>query len=326
MNNISAVAPSADREPQGTQANPSALVAAIVVIYQLTDPHLLQRLLCSVMDQVAITFLIDNTPVNCAKTFPIQIEPNARVVHIPLGDNTGVANAQNVGIARALEEGYSHVLLLDHDSALPPQVIQRLLAAETKLKACGVRVAAIGPVFQDEKTGEYSTAVRASHILPKRFSLDLGSKSPVETDHLIASGSLISADALNAVGLMRGDFFIDWVDIEWGLRAKKLGYKSFICPNAIMRHSIGDASVKFLGKSISLHSDFRNYCIVRNGMYLLKTSQYLGRQWKMVIILKIPKYLVFCPFHSKRPFHCFFLLLRGIVDGWSGNLGSLEVH
>jgi rhamnosyltransferase len=320
------VAASADHEPQGMQANGSPLVAAVVVIYQLTDPLLLQRLLSSLVNQVAITFLIDNTPLNCAKTRPIQIAPNASVVHIPLGDNTGVANAQNIGIARALEEGYSHVLLLDHDSALPPQIVQRLLAAETELNACGERVAAIGPVFQDEKTGDYSTAVRASYLFPKRFPLDLSSTSPVETDHLIASGSLIPANTLRAVGLMRGDFFIDWCDIEWGLRARKMGYKSFICPDAIMRHSIGDASAKFLWKSISLHSDFRNFCFVRNGMYLLRKSQSLSRQWKMAIILKIPKYVVFCPLYSKRPLHCFFLLLRGIANGWSGKLGNVEVH
>ena len=325
MNQQQVAAAPTDHQP-GDNGLRSARVAAVVVMCHLTDARLLERLLHSVVPQVAGTFVIDNTPADMKNTSPILPPFRDRVCHIPLGENTGVPNAQNVGIEAAIKGGYTHVLLLDDDSALPPEMMQKLLAAEAYLRDKGELIAALGPAFVNEKTGEYSTAVRPSYILPKTFPLDSSSTTPVETDHLIASGSLIPADALKVVGLMRGDFFMDWFDIEWGLRAKKLGYKSFICPNVIMRHSIGDASAKVLWRSIPLHSDFRNYCILRNGMYLLRRSQSLGRQWKMVIILKIPKYIVFCPMHSKRPLYCFFLLLRGILDGWSGKLGNLEVR
>jgi len=300
-------------------------VAAVIVMCHLTEPRLLERLLESVVDQVSSTFVIDNTPSDQVKGCPIPDAYQSRVYHVPLGENTGVPHAQNIGIERAIAGKYTHVLLLDDDSALPGGMVQKLLAAEALLCAKGELVAAVGPVFVDEKTGVYSPAVRPSFLLPKRFPVDLNSNTPVETDYLIASGSLIPTKALEVVGAMRGEFFMDWFDIEWGLRAKKLGYKSYICPNAVMRHSIGNAAAKFFWKSISLHSDFRNYCIVRNGVYLLRTSSFLGRQWKTLIIFRIPKYIVLYPLYSKRPIHCFSLLLRGIVDGLSGKLGRLDV-
>ena len=71
---------------------------------------------------------------------------------------------------------------------------------------------------------------------------------------------------------MREDLFIDWVDIEWCLRAESQGLESYIVPSAIMMHSIGDDTVRVLGRDINLHSDLRNYYMVRNATYLLRVS------------------------------------------------------
>ena len=65
-----------------------------------------------------------------------------------------------------------------------------------------------------------------------------------ESDHLISSGSLIRLDVFDKVGLMLEELFIDFVDIEWGMRAKKNGYICYIANNVLMKHSIGDKSVK----------------------------------------------------------------------------------
>ncbi|MFX8766500.1 glycosyltransferase family 2 protein, partial [Acinetobacter baumannii] len=56
---------------------------------------------------------------------------------------------------------------------------------------------------------------------------------PLHSTLLISSGSLISVEALKAVGLMRDYYFIDYVDTEWCLRAEYLGYKNFVSAQAI---------------------------------------------------------------------------------------------
>jgi len=296
-------------------------VAAVVVLYH-PEPAALERLFRSIEAQVSSIFVVDNTPANAVNDSFIERVRQNNVSYISLGDNFGIAIAQNVGIQRALISKHTHVLLMDQDSALPEGMVRELLSTEASLKARGELVAAVGPVFIDEKTGIHSHAIRHSYVRVKRVQIDLRSDLPVESDYIIASGSLISAGALSAIGTMKDELFIDWVDIEWGLRARRLGYKCFICTRTVMRHSLGDAAVGVLGRAVYLHSDLRNYYLVRNAVFLTRVS-HMGWQWRSVTAIKIPQYLFFYSYQSDRPIHCFLLLLRALLHGSCGRLGKL---
>ena len=245
------------------------MVAAVVILYHPDLPKL-KRLLESAVGQVDTIIAVDNTPGSSTEMSPFFKGYPFPVSYVPLGDNMGIATAQNVGIRKSLSAGHSHVLLLDQDSALPPGMVQELLNAESDLIRSGKKVAAVGPQFVDEKTGRSSFAIRCGFFWVSKIRLDPQSLQPVETDHLIASGSLINAAAFQAIGLMRDDLFIDWVDIEWALRARSLGYISYYVPNAVMIHSVGDAVFVVLGRDIHTHDDVRNYYMLRNVTYLMR--------------------------------------------------------
>lgn len=311
------------RLPQSATGPEEARVAAVVVVYHLTDSTLLGRLLDSLVGQVATVFIVDNSPVDQAKVNPVPEPYRHCVCHIALGDNTGVAHAQNVGIQKAIEEKHTHVLLLDHDSALPRGMVEKLLSAEAMLRARGERVAAVGPAFLDEKTGQYAPAMRHGYIRIARVPIDVGCETPAESDYIISSGTLLTAEAFQVVGPMRDELYIDWIDIEWCLRARHHGYKSFICPGANMSHSVGDDFVKAFGRTVSLHSnDARNYYIVRNAVWLLRSPSMPWR-WKTTTAVKIPGYLMFYSLYSRQPLRCLLLLLRALRDGCAGKLGRL---
>ncbi len=297
-------------------------VAAIVVLYH-PDPLLLDRLLRSVMGQVEKIFVIDNTPGSTADRSSFFDQYQGNISYLALGENKGIATAQNVGIRKGTDAGYSHVLLLDQDSALPPGMVKKLLDAESKLILAGENIAAVGPLFVDEKTGNFSRAIRYSYLRIHKIAVDQSSWRPVETDYLIASGSLIRSVAFFDIGVMLEELFIDSVDIEWGLRAKNLGYKSYIIPSIRMMHSIGDGFVQFLGRKINLHGDIRHYYLVRNAAYLLRI-RHMGIEWRLVTLLKIPQYVLFYSFYSKNRLKSIKLLLAAILDGMYGKLGRLE--
>lgn len=297
------------------------MVAAVVILYY-PDLPVLRRLLDSVFEQVDAIIAVDNTPGDCTELASyFEVYPNP-VCYIPLGRNLGIAAAQNIGIRKSLSEGYSHFLLLDQDSALPPGMVSKLLDAEKSLIQSGERVAAVGPQFVDEKTGRGSFAIRCGIFWVNKIKLDPQSSLPVETDHLIASGSLISAATIEAVGLMCEGLFIDWVDIEWALRARSFGYKSYYVPNAVMVHSVGDAVIQVLGRDVHLHSDFRNYYLLRNATYLMGVRS-MGWRWKLTFLPRIPCYLVLYPCLSRSKFKNAKLLLRAFMDGVCGRLGPL---
>lgn len=296
-------------------------VAAVVVLYH-PDLNLLQRLLRSLGRQAHSIFLVDNTPGGTPDLETTLGVVEAPFSYIPLGDNKGIATAHNVGIRKSIESGHTHVLLLDQDSCLAAEMVHQLLTAEESLLRAGTRVAAVGPLFLDEKTEKYSFAIRGGKLGVRRIQLQPNCAPTVETDHLIASGSLIRVAALTEIGMMRDDLFIDWVDIEWGIRARRKGYFSYIVPTIVMRHSIGDATVRVLGREIYLHSDIRNYYMVRNATFLLR-SGYM-KSWRTTAFLNIVKYVVFYSLYSKNQWKSSKLLLSAVGHGLQGRLGRLN--
>jgi rhamnosyltransferase len=297
------------------------MVAAIIVLYR-PDLSLLRRLLESVADQVQGIIAVDNTPGSSTELLSLFERFTYPVSYVPLGDNMGIATAQNIGIRKCLSEGYSHVLLLDQDSCPNPDMVSKLVSAEQKLLESGKKVASIGPLFIDEKNGTASTAIRHGWMHVNKIPLLATMKDPVEADYLIASGSLTRTSVLAEVGPMLDELFIDRVDIEWGLRARSTGSLCYIAPNAIMTHSIGDKFVRSVGKDISLHNDSRHYYIVRNSTYLLRLKS-MGWRWRTVTVPKIPLYVCFYSWYSGNRWNSLRLLCKAVLDGLHGRVGRL---
>ncbi len=172
------------------------MVAAVIVLYN-PDMSLLDRLLRSVVGQVQSAFVVDNTPGSFV-AFSSHFEKYQGIVsYVPLGENKGIATAQNVGIRESLSAGHSHVLLLDQDSTLPPGMVTKLLEAETALIQSGEKVAAVGPLIVEVKNGKRYGAVRHGWFHTSRISIDPSTDKPVATDYLNASGSLIRTEVLS---------------------------------------------------------------------------------------------------------------------------------
>lgn len=295
------------------------MVAAIIVLYY-PDLALLQRLIGSVVDQVHMILVIDNTTVPIKTVQQLFPECETRIQYEPLGENKGIAFAQNIGIRLALEAGASHILLLDQDSALPSNMVSLLLRAELDLLHEGKSVAAVGPVFIDEKTGEKSSPFRQGYLHARNVDIIEGSTAPVETEYVIASGSLIRRAVIEDVGMMLGRLFIDLVDIEWGLRAKSKDYRSYIVPSAVIRHSVGERAIQAFGRNIYLHSDIRHYYKLRNCVYLLR-MRHMGMQWRIGTVLRVPKYVVAYSVLSEHKLQTLALLFRACMDGIRAKMG-----
>jgi len=299
-----------------------AKIAAIIVLY-FPDELLLTRLLNSIQGSVSDIVIVDNTPIE-NKTWVSDAwfrSKNFSVIYSPLGDNCGIAKAQNVGIMRAIDNLCDHIILFDQDSAAPPGMIENLFSEEQALLADGFNVGAVGPVFVDEKTGEYAKVMKWGNFFSKRISIKNFDLRPVRTDFLIASGSLIRIKVLNKIGLMREDLFIDGVDVEWVLRASYFGYVHFVIPKAVMLHNLGDSYAVFGKKKLILHSDVRHYYAIRNLTNLILNPM-MGRKFRTNIFFRIPLYIAFYTYTSKSRFASFKLLLRACIDGYSGRLGK----
>lgn len=234
--------------------------------------------------------------------------------------NMGLGYAQNQGIKFANALGSSHVLLLDHDSVLRDGCVAELVECEFNLSNSGVNVGAVGTTYVNEATGECYPITKYCGPFIKRIKPQ---SDPVEATFLIASGCLISLRVIDDVGLMNEDLFVDYIDVEWCVRARSKGYSVFATPNAKMNHVIGDRRVSIFGRKISVHSPIRRYYLVRNSFYMLR-CKYVPFGYKLrECVFNVLRFFVFYLISDDRSayLNCTKKALR---DGFGGVLGPMK--
>jgi rhamnosyltransferase len=83
-----------------------------------------------------------------------------------------------------------------------------------------------------------------------------------DVDCVITSGTLLPLAAHSAIGPFREEFFIDYVDEEYCLRARAKGYRVIRSRKQIMQHTIGAPTVHktlWIRKWTSNHTPDRRY-------------------------------------------------------------------
>lgn len=298
----------------------NALTIGILVTYE-PDLAKLNVLLRALRHQVAKVVVIDNgSSLDVEKSIRAEPIPDSWCQVVQLHSNLGIAAAQNTGIDLARKAGAAFVILFDQDSEPASDMVQKLLDAATTQSLMGVSVAAVGPRYTDERQDNPPPFIRIRGISVERQACD-SQHSVVEVDYLIASGSLIPMTALNAIGPMREDLFIDYVDIEWGLRAKKAGFQSFGVCGAMMRHDLGNEPIDFFGRKIPLHSPLRHYYHFRNAVRLYCETG-LPMNWKVAdgwrLLLKYGAYTLLAKPRHKH----WWMMSLGIVHGLMGRMGK----
>lgn len=289
-------------------------IIAVVVAYRPSLARLDEQF-AALLPQVQSIVVVDNGPGTEVLAWAGKW-PACQVHCISLEQNMGIAYAQNRGIEWAESMGGSHVLLMDHDSIPAKDMVAQLLRALMALP----RAAAVGPHYTDPRRAKNkSPFVRTVGLGRSRLNCS-DDGEVMEVDHLIASGCLISMDVLGRVGTMREDFFIDFVDVEWCLRARHAGYRVYGVCAAHLEHRLGDEPQRFLGREYLTHSPQRHYFHARNAM-LLYREPWVPLNWKLVSAWRL---LLKMGFHvlvtAPRRQHL-GQILKGLADGLRGRAG-----
>lgn len=297
-----------------------SLVIAIVVSYQ-PEFTTLTRLLNAVIPQVGRVVVVDNGSSAEVDSWLRGHFPGVEC--LGLARNYGIAHAQNRGTAWAARQGsFNSVLLLDQDSEPEQGMVGALLLAKQRLVGEGRLVACVGPRYTDERQQNPPPFLRLRGLRMERCPC-AAPDSVLEVEYLIASGCLIPLPVLEQVGGMREDMFIDYVDIEWGLRAKHFGYQSFGVCNARMKHSLGCDPIRFFGRYIPMHSPLRHYYHFRNAVLLYREA-WVPINWKLVDGWRlVVKYVFYSIFAKPRMKHWQMMTL-GLWHGLRGQTGKLE--
>ncbi|MFO0697668.1 MAG: glycosyltransferase family 2 protein [Nitrospira sp.] len=296
------------------------MIIAIVVTYQ-PDLAKLTHLLDAIKRQVQRTIVVDNGSAIDVNVF--LADHNDPSIHcLCLGNNYGVATAQNAGISWAHQRGADFVVLFDQDSIPYPDMVVLLHRAYQRKTDEGFRVAAVGPRYVDERNRERASFLRLSkmRIITETHSTN---EETTLTDFVISSGSLISLEALHRIGYMNEALFIDQIDFEWCLRAKSLGYQSFGVRNAVMAHSLGQTPLRLLGRKLLHHSPLRHYYIFRNAIWLM-FHNYIPIGWRLYLGRMILARGLLYPLVVSPRSAYLVMMTKGLWHGLIGRMGKLE--
>lgn len=298
-------------------------VVAVVVTYR-PDLEATSTLLGALAPQVDHVVLVDNgSDVTAVDRLRSEIAAVGGEL-VRLGDNLGIARAQNIGVERARAVGATSVLLSDQDSVPEHDMVARLRDGLERARAAHGRVAAVGPVTVDERNAGAALLFSDHRWGPRRAIVPDREGALVPATFLIASGCLVDLAVLDEVGGMNEDWFIDHIDLEWGLRARRAGYGSFGVVGARLAHSLGDRVQRIPGRErdVHIHSPVRNYYMARNTVLLVR-SGLLRRAWQVGYLAWITKYAVFYVLAVTPRLGRARLLLRGFADGARGRTGRL---
>jgi GT2 family glycosyltransferase len=178
------------------------------------------------------------------------------------GANLGWSGGNNTGIRFALARGADHVVLLNNDTTVAPDLVTRLLAAFAAHPRCGV----IGPVirYMDEPDTVMTDGVTFN---PPGFP-GFFRRQPVpertadppavdETDIVNGCCMMVRADVFRRVGPIDDRFFLIHEEADFCLRARRAGFACGVLAEPLVWHK-GSTSFKRAGKRWQRYYDTRN--------------------------------------------------------------------
>lgn len=233
---------------------------------------------------------------------------------ITLEKNFGLAHAQNLGIESAISQGAEYLLLLDQDSVLNTNFISAMSDVYREYN-----VGILGPSFFDPHTDEFYWGTNYIGPFIKRVPI----QDITDVTYVIASGSFFSTEVYKEVGRMEDELFVDYIDVEWALRANKLGYRVAMTNRASMAHTIGDARLNLFGRKISIHSPMRRYFLVRNSFFMIRKS-YIPLGYKVrEVFLNFARAVISLVLNKEKK-KTLVMIYYGICDGVSGRFGPFK--
>jgi len=224
------------------------------VIFYNPDISIIDNII-TYIDEIDYLFVIDNTEKADKKIASKLKKFGEKIEYHSFGENLGIAKALNTAAKTAIDKGYSHLLTMDQDSSFDKKNISVL--KKTALKNNSKNFSVISPVFTLNNES-FDISMPHADIL-------------TEVKSVITSGCILNLQAFSSAGGFCEKLFIDQVDHEFCLRARKHGYKTYIIHDCFLNHKLGESeNVKFLffKTRVTNHSYIRRYYMTRNGLYL----------------------------------------------------------
>lgn len=285
------------------------MLTGIVIVTYNSDIERLDLILQSLSGNDIKYFVSDNSTSLEKKEAIDKLCCERGAQFIDMKGNVGIAKAQNEGISSALSAGCEDVLLLDDDSLPSENMLNELFLARSLFN----KKFGIVPVVCADAIAENGNVL-------SKYGKEIYDDVFIYRD-IISSGTLVSKNIFDVVGMHEERLFIDCVDYEWGWRAASLGVKIILCKRAILNHRLGNGRVKAINAGYG--APIRHYYQYRNILFMMGRG-YVPPAWRFSQFIKLLiKPLVILVFFDKKLIRLKYAF-KGVLDYVRNKYGSID--
>lgn len=238
-------------------------VGVVIVSYNtcplLTD--CLESVLATTADLDSEIVVVDNASADGSAAMVAERFAGVRV--LALADNVGFAAACNLGADHIHAR---HLLLLNPDTVVRPGAVQALLAALSRRPAAGLvggrTLAPDGSLDPRSCWGTptpwsllcFGLGLSTAFARSRMFDPESLGRWPRDTEREVGVVTgcllLVRADVWRRLGGMDPAYFVYGEDVDFSVRARRLGYRPFVTPLAEVVHLVGASSETSASKKI----------------------------------------------------------------------------
>ena len=200
-----------------------------------------------------------NTFKNRVTDFPLTIIQNS--------ENIGFAGGCNVAIDWAIENNQDYILLLNNDTSVKRDFLEKLLQDAEQYNDVAFFVPSI--FFQDKPSllwfggnsfmqwkKMHQSAISELYLKP----LPLNAK-PRDIEFASGCAMFCSIPALKDIGGFDEDYFLYWEDVDFSLKAREYGWRIRWVPTSHIYHKVS-ATTKKQGVAARQYYDMRNFLMM----------------------------------------------------------------
>lgn len=222
-------------------------VGGVVVLYY-PEVEVIENIK-SYLNQIDTLLVFDNSG-NYASEVVEWIKSNDKIIYKNDNNNYGIARALNYAANYFMELDFNYLLTLDQDSCASVDMVKSLLEITNDIDDIGI----VSPFHTNRYNTKQPPAVAFQEVV-----------------NVKTSGNLVNLFLFPQIGEFNENYFIDYVDIEYGYRIKLKGFKVIQVNSVLLYHNEANIIQKrFLWWTLYPynHNKKRMYYKTRNLLYL----------------------------------------------------------
>lgn len=243
---------------------------------------------------------------------------NEQVSIIELEQNYGFSRANNEGIKWSIENGIHYFLLLNNDTEIQPDAIEKMWEAQKERKSIVVPKV----LYADRPDIIWCAGGKFSPFIKKPGQRGINQRDEGQFDVSgeceFANGCalFLSKEIIDKIGFLEERFFLYYEDTEYSLRAQENDVNIWYCSEAVVYHKV-NGSTKGNEKPANAYYITRNWLMcnrmhMKKGFYIFFIYFLMNRTaWMTIWCLQ-----------GKMDMNR--AVAKGMQDFWQGKRGRMQ--